>query len=196
MNEKKKAKTGKKKIRNTGSTIMKTNPSKDKKMKELILYLSDRCQDDDKMRAVKLNKLLFYSDFEAYLNFGKPITGQDYFKLPNGPAPVRLKPITEAMRHRNEYAIKECDCHGHMQKRPIALRCPEVSVFDPNEISLVERIIERYKDKKAVDMSNESHKFMGWIIAADKERIPYEIALVSNRDLTPNEIQYGQSLGN
>jgi hypothetical protein len=30
---------------------------------------------------VKLNKLLFFSDFTAYLLFGESITGQEYQKL-------------------------------------------------------------------------------------------------------------------
>jgi len=35
-----------------------------------------------KFGAINLNKLLFNCDFSAILTFGKPITGQEYFALP------------------------------------------------------------------------------------------------------------------
>jgi len=35
----------------------------ERKFKELILYVADKCSDDPDFGAVKLNKILFYSDF-------------------------------------------------------------------------------------------------------------------------------------
>jgi hypothetical protein len=37
----------------------------DRKMKELILYLASKSEDDPRFSSTKLNKLLFYCDFEA-----------------------------------------------------------------------------------------------------------------------------------
>src|SRR5271169_3849241 len=97
----------------------------DKKLIELILLISEWSQSDPKFGAIKLNKLLFHSDFSAFLTFGKPITGQEYFALPQGPAPRRLKPITEKMKKREELAYQEVRYYGHIQKRPVALRAAD-----------------------------------------------------------------------
>ena len=70
----------------------------DAKLVELILLISEWSQGDPKFGAIKLNKLLFHADFSAFLTTGEPITGQEYFALPQGPAPKRFKPITEKMK--------------------------------------------------------------------------------------------------
>jgi hypothetical protein len=58
----------------------------------MILLIAEWCQADPKFGAIKVNKLLFHADFSAFLTHGEPITGQEYFKLPQGPAPRLLKP--------------------------------------------------------------------------------------------------------
>ena len=41
---------------------------------ELILYVAEKCQDDPKFGATKLNKILWWADFLAYAQHGTPIT--------------------------------------------------------------------------------------------------------------------------
>src|SRR5713226_5196074 len=94
----------------------------DEKLRELILLIAEWSQADQKFGAIKLNKLLFHCDFSAFLTFGEPITGQEYFALPQGPAPRHLKPIAEKMEKKKELAYRDVQYYGHVQKRPIALR--------------------------------------------------------------------------
>jgi hypothetical protein len=56
------------------------------KLRELILHVARRSEGDIAFGVTKLNKLLFFIDFLACLRFGKPITGEEYQKLDNGPA--------------------------------------------------------------------------------------------------------------
>ena len=89
----------------------------DEKLRELILLIAEWCQSDPKFGAIKLNKLLFHADFSAFLTHGEPITGQEYFKLPQEPAPRRLKPVTEAMIKRGDFAWQEvCVLRAHAEK--------------------------------------------------------------------------------
>ena len=166
----------------------------DRKFRELILLICSRSEKDEKFGAVKLNKLLFNSDFSAYLTFGKSISGQEYFKLPNGPAPRQLMPVTNRMKLLGQLAYKDVEYFGHIQKRPIALRQPDVGVFTPQEINLVDRIIEKYRNQSATTISLDSHGFLGWKVARDKEVIPYSTALVGLRKPTPQEQAYGLEL--
>ncbi len=42
----------------------------ERKLKEFILYVADRCEADPTFGAVKLNKILFYADFLAFASTG------------------------------------------------------------------------------------------------------------------------------
>jgi hypothetical protein len=166
----------------------------DKKFRELILLICARSSGDKKFGSIKLNKLLFYGDFSAYLTFGAAITGQEYFKLPKGPAPRKLLPIVEKMKQSDELAYEEVQYFGHTQKKPIALRQPDLSVFTPQEIDLVHTMIQKYWNLGAADISEKSHLFLGWRAARIRETIPYSTALVGSRTPTSEEQAYGLEL--
>jgi hypothetical protein len=151
----------------------------DEKLRELVLLISQESEGDAPYGATKLNKLLFYADFIAYVQFGKPITGQEYMRLENGPAPRRLIPITKSMEANKELVYSVRPFLGKTQKRPMALRAPELARFSASEISLVHTLIKQCWGKTAREMSDLSHRFAGWKLAADKEAIPYNVALVA-----------------
>ncbi len=134
----------------------------DAKLRELILLISEWCQADPKFGAIKLNKLLFHADFSAFLTYGEPITGQEYFALPQGPAPRRLVPITESMKKKGELAYQEIPYHGHVQKKPIALRAADVSKFSGSDVTLVRQTVEKFWKMSATEISDQSHLFLGW----------------------------------
>lgn len=166
----------------------------DTKLKELILYLADRSATDDRFGAIKLNKLLFYADFLAYVYLGKSITGQEYQVLPKGPAPRRLVPVREDMKATGEIAIRTADYAGYPQHRVVALRDPKIDVFTAEEISLVDEIVASLWGRNGKNVSDMSHKFAGWKLANIGEEIPYCVALVGSREPTPEEIEYGKTL--
>ena len=169
----------------------------DGKLAELILLICDKSQDDPAFGALKLNKLLFHCDFSAYLTYGTPITGQEYFALPKGPAPKRLIPVTKKMQAKGELGYKQIEYYGHFQKRPIALRPANVDVFTAKQINLIDEIIRKYKGLNATEISERSHLFLGWKVAAERrETIPYSTALVSRRKATPEERERGLELEN
>jgi hypothetical protein len=166
----------------------------DAKLRELILLISEWSQADPKFGAIKLNKLLFHADFSAFLTYGQPITGQEYFKLPQGPAPRRLKAITEAMKKTGEFAWQEISYFGHTQKKPIALRAADVSKFSGTDVSLVRQTVEKFWKMSATEISDQSHLFLGWKAAHLQETIPYTTALVSRRTPTDHERKRGLAL--
>lgn len=167
---------------------------KDDKLKELILLIAEWSQADPKFGAIKLNKLLFHCDFSSYLTYGEPITGQEYFALPQGPAPRHLKPVTEKMKKKEELAYQEVPYFGLIQKRPIALRSANVGLFSPEEIKLIHQTIEKFWNLTATEISDQSHLFLGWKVAKERETIPYSTALVGRRSPTPQERKRGLQL--
>jgi len=164
------------------------------KLRELILHISRQSEGDPCFGAVKLNKILFYSDFIAYRQFGRSITGADYQKLNHGPAPRQLKPLHNRMRHEGAIAVRPNEYGGRMQQRSFALREPILGKFTAAEIALVDRIIQQLWGKNATEVSELSHRFVGWKLAKLGESIPYSLALLTKRDPTEKERQHGRKL--
>ena len=152
------------------------------KLAELILYVSAKCSDDETFGATKLNKILHASDFLAYANFGKAITGADYFHLPQGPGPRRYLPVRNHLIEKNRLVLQELTRFGRRQSRPVALEEADLSGFDAREIALVDDVIKALDGQSATTVSEESHTnwfSLGWQLTSDKESIPYESVFVS-----------------
>lgn len=151
----------------------------DEKFRELVVFICQRSLGDRRFGATKLNKLLFYADFLAYVKFGRAITWHSYQKLKNGPAPRALMPILDDMKQRGDVAQSEHDYYGRRQIRTIALRDADLTAFSSAEIALVTELIDEFWDRNAREMSLMSHQFKGWRSAEVGETIPYESALVN-----------------
>ena len=171
-----------------------TRAENDKRLRELILYVATLSEGDPQFGRVKLNKLLFYCDFEAYVMFGQPITGQPYHRMPLGPGPKRFLTALDALKDRGDAAERVHDFHGYPQNRVFALREPDLDSFAPKEIDLINQIVHEFRGVNATEISDKSHGLLVYASAREKEEIPYEAALVYPRDLTPAEIEYGLRL--
>ncbi len=159
----------------------------DQKMKELILYLASRSEQDPRFSSTKLNKLLFYCDFAAYRQLGRSITGHRYRKLQYGPAPKTVLPILQQMQADHDCAEVEREHFGLKQKRVVPLRPADVSVFAPQELSLADRMIRDLWESTASQVSDLSHDFIGWKAAALNEVIPYETIFVGDPSMPVSE---------
>jgi hypothetical protein len=167
------------------------------KFRELILYLAQQCREDDTFGAVKLNKLLFHADFLAYGMFGEPMTGMEYMKLENGPAPRALLPMREEMLHDQEITIEKRDYFDmpRPQERIIAQREPNLSHFTPQEISLVDRIIRDFWGMTATQITEMTHRYRGWRMARNLgDTIPYSAVFLSDEAPTQYELQHAEEL--
>ena len=91
-----------------------TTAQRDKRLGELILYIASRCERAQYFGKTKLNKILFYADFLYYKKTGDSITGQEYMRLDQGPAPRRLVPVVEALK-RERFAFRKESLFGRVQ---------------------------------------------------------------------------------
>ena len=173
---------------------MRERAPDDAKLRELILYISRQSDGDTAFSSVKLNKLLFLADFLAFLKIEQAITWQPYVRQTDGPAPARLNRIIDQMAENRELAMRVSNVYGNPQQRPIALTEPNLGMFSGEEIALVDRVISDCWGVTASKISDASHDFIGWRLAALDELIPYETALIGSRPPTRDEIARGQEL--
>lgn len=169
----------------------------EEKFVELVLYVSDQCAADEDFGAVKLNKILHAADFQAYARYGTPITGAEYFHLPQGPAPRLMKPISDRLQDGGDIAIHERGRYGRLQKRTVPLREPDLRHFQGWEIALVDNVIAAFEGKNATDVSNISHEndtSIGWQLARDRETIPYQTVFVSALPPSRDDLEWAREL--
>lgn len=151
------------------------------KFKELIVYVAERCADDPSFGAVKLNKILYYADFDAYRELGEPISGATYRKLSEGPAPKELLKARNELIEHGRVTLEERTFFNRAQKR-LVLTQGEVSnpeLFSIGQRQVVDQVIQFFWGKSAREVSDYSHREPGWIAASDREQIPYETAGMS-----------------
>ncbi len=164
------------------------------RLRELILYVVDKCGDHPLFGAIKLNKVLYYADFYSYAKFGKAITGVAYQKLPKGPAPKRLLPIQNELVECGALKVSQKKLFsGHMQTRFKALRKPDLSMFSDAERALVDQIIGDLSEKTAGEVSDESH-LLPWHLTAMGHLIPYEYVFLADLGVTDSDRVWAQEV--
>jgi hypothetical protein len=155
------------------------------RFRELIIYVSEKCVSDPFFGAVKLNKILYYSDFRAFERFGVPLTGTVYFRLKQGPAPKALLPIRRQLEHEGAIRVDSVMMGAREQKRTVALRQPVTALFTPDELLLVDEVIRDLWPQTATEVSDASHD-VRWRTLNNEDHIPYEFAFLAN-ELTEND---------
>lgn len=169
----------------------------EEKFRELLIYITDQCENHTLFGSVKLNKVLFYSDFLAYKTLGKPITGAEYLALERGPGPKALVPIREDMIRKRDIAPD----NRMFQHRLIPLRDANLKLFTAQEIALVDRVINLLKNENAETVSELSHLFLGWKAGwaegnatGRKVAIPYGTVFVHSPAVDEFEATHGLEL--
>ena len=59
------------------------------RLREMILYVAQHCATAERFGAIKLNKILWKADFDAFAARGVPVTGRQYHRLHSVQAPER-----------------------------------------------------------------------------------------------------------
>ena len=114
----------------------------DHKFKELILYIAEKSEGDRTFGATKLNKILFYSDFLAFLELGKAITWHRYQRLENRRPRSPCYQCRPKWKKHEEIARVPRVYRGRTQKVTLALAGPDLKVFTAQEIAIVTEVIE------------------------------------------------------
>ncbi|WP_158531560.1 Panacea domain-containing protein [Hyphomonas sp. GM-8P] len=164
------------------------------RFRELVLYICKKCENQEYFGATKLNKILYYSDFAAYQRLELPITGAAYRKLKFGPAPEAMVPIRDEMIENGLVRIDERNYPSNRnEKRLIALREPDVSLFIRAEIEIVDEIIEKFKHKNGTEVSDLSHDIR-WKTVEMNTLMPYDMVWLSDEPVTQEDIKRTREL--
>lgn len=158
------------------------------KFQELILYIAQKSEADPNFGIIKLNKILYYSDFNAFRLLGRPITSAEYRKLAEGPAPAEMPPTRREMLDKGLIKIQSRHYFNSVIQRTVALRKPNTNLFTPEELLVADEAIWALKDMSESQAAALSREEIGWKAARGGETIPYQTAYLS-ADPLPQEAE-------
>jgi hypothetical protein len=159
------------------------------KLLELIQYFATRAAEtgDQTFGRTKLAKLLYYTDFGAYREWGEPVTGVTYGHLPYGPCPNSLE-FYETVLVAEGSAVQTLVPMGEYEQKRLQPTGPFVRQFlSASEIRHAEAVFDRLRRLSASQVSDLSHDEPGWIMTDLGETIPYSTAVLSCELLTATE---------
>lgn len=164
-------------------------PGGQSRLKEAALYVMSRCVDAEAFGLVKLNKILWRADFRAYAARGVPVTGRQYQRLAQGPAPVEMLPVLHDMQRDGHIRIERRPVGNFEEQRPISLVEPSLRYFSADDISYLDGSIEGYWGHTGRSASQDSHG-VAWETRSNGDPMPYELAILSDEKLNAWEVAY------
>ena len=150
-----------------------------------------------KLGITKLNKLLYYSDFEHYRLYGRPILGDRYIRMEHGPVPsISYSAFNANFTNEEDSSLKDAiavrpeTVISVNRKRIVPKREPDLSFFSPSEREVMEKIAERWREATAQQISTQSHIERPWRETPELEVIDYKLALEGPDSISREYIQY------
>jgi len=169
-------------------------PYSGERFRELLLYIAERMEQTGHVGRgrIKLAKLLWLCDFEAYLKLGRSITGAQYHKDNLGPSPRAELLEARTLNPATEFAYEP---GFDKQKLPVAKRPPHLALFEQREISLAAEVVDRYRQWTTDRLVHQiAHEHPGFKTVGFGKPVPYESVFVSTDPPPDRAVQRGREL--
>ena len=180
-----------KKIPNNKSNIRIDVPKKDlEKFKEVLLYILKKLESKQYLSKTVIYKMLYFIDFDYYEKHEEQLVGLTYIKNSYGPTPLEFDEMIQTMLQNGDLALKT---DKHSVKKYIHLRSPDFSKLKPNEVEIIDNVIERFGNMNAVEISEYSHGDVPWIGTDFKEPIKYESVFYRTSKYSVRKTEFDKS---
>src|SRR5262249_12639015 len=160
------------------------------RLPELLHYVIWRC-DPVELGATKLNKICWYSDLDAYRQFGQTITGSEHYKrLQHGPAPKNVHRVIDALQRAGKIAVSTENYFDRPKTMYIAQTRPDLTAFSPNEVAIIDAVADVICSKHtASSISRLSHDAL-WKEIEMGADIPVAAAAIIPGEITSDDLDW------
>lgn len=142
------------------------------KFDQLVLYICGQVENPADLGAVKLHKILWFSDLANFARCGRSIAGDHYIKMPQGPFSTHAEKAIKRLERASLLAERQMPVYNRTQRQFFATGKADLSAFSADEISIVDDMISAIvRNYTASSISEFSHNRI-WEIARDREAIP------------------------
>lgn len=142
------------------------------KLKALILYACSKCE-REALGAVKLHKVLYFSDMLNYAFTGSPITGATYRKRSFGPTCDALLVCLRELEIDGDIIVNDVDYFGFKKKEFIPTKGIDASRLSRKELDLVDDVIDFVCNKNTAKTISELSHNKAWELAEFGDVLPY-----------------------
>ena len=135
-------------------------------------------QKNPRLSKTRLNKLLFYSDFNFFKENTISISGTTYIHDHYGPVPSDFELLYTVLKDMGVIDTESfSDGHGEMF---LTHKNFDESLFKNNELKILNEIADKFSNYNAKMITDYSHKEKAYKETKSKEVIPYNYALELN----------------
>jgi len=132
-----------------------------RKLLNAVLFFAGNTK---RVNLSKLSKLLYFLDFMHFKQAGYPSIGLEYFTFERGPVPrdfwleIKDGNVPEDFKGKVALIPKTDDFAPSYREIEVrAIEEPDLSVFTPREIKILEELAFVYKEARARDISEVTH---------------------------------------
>jgi putative zinc finger/helix-turn-helix YgiT family protein len=144
------------------------------KFKSMILYLLEK---NNGLFKVKLNKLLYYSDFLFFKLHSISISGAQYVRLPHGPVPNNYRHFLGKMESDKEIEVNEVRFpNGYIGEEYINKHIFNKGLFSQLELDVIDKVDTFFKNHNSTSISDFSHNDNSVLSANELDLISYEFS--------------------
>ena len=146
------------------------------KFKVVVGYILEKIGGKPNVGMTVLYKLLYFIDFDYYELFEDQLIGAVYIKNHFGPTPVMFSKVVEQMIKDGEVEVIRSKFYKKDQKKYLVnpSYSPDLKVLSAQEIKHIDKVLEKYSNKTAKELTECSHKDVPWITAEEGKQLDYE----------------------
>lgn len=143
------------------------------KYKQIILNCLQFGSDttDGKITKTKLAKLVYLVDFAWFYENLKPMSGLAYRRIQQGPVPDQYFRVIDELYESGAITIENKGTSFMIKANENA----PINQLSKQEIELIKKISQTWKDKNTQDIVDFTHEQLPWKICRQGELIPYEL---------------------
>lgn len=128
------------------------------KLKNVLLFFIGKFKG---VYVTQMNKILFYTDFLAYREIGQAITGLSFKAIQYGPVPNRWDKVYSLIDDIDQIEVESKN--GNIGNKLVSDMPCDISSFSTEQLSILEKIYDTFKNDSSASISKKSHEEPAWI---------------------------------
>lgn len=128
------------------------------KLKNVLLFFIEKFNG---VFVTQMNKILFYTDFLSYRENGQAITGLSFKAIQYGPVPNRWDRVYSLIDDIDQIEVE--GKNGNVGNKLVSDMPCDISSFSNEQLSILEKVYDTFKNDNSVSISYKSHEEPAWI---------------------------------
>jgi len=148
------------------------------KLKQVFHYIVDAIGSQANTGKTLLFKILYFCDFDYYLEYEELLTKELYRKIDHGPAPIHFDEIVEQLEKEGKILTtckEKTNPRDYKKYTYISLLKPDLSLLSAKEIKFIDETLDKYSHYKSTEISEISHQDLPWRATENSDIIDYDL---------------------